>query len=158
MCTSTEGRILCCVSIRTRTRTLTLESPPLRRSQGFLCLAGLRKAVSPLRSATALQIGDRPKRKAQTVDRQNLECGGRGEVRGGDTAFLSRSQYKDGSSTVLVARYRYPKGRTTEARNSSPSGVLNGRKASRWPFATYGQKVLVFSHEVFQHSRASQSG
>ena len=37
-----------------------------------------RKAVSPLRSATALQMdGAVP----------NLECGGRGEVRAGDTAF-----------------------------------------------------------------------
>jgi hypothetical protein len=67
-----------------------------------LSLAELRKAVSPLRSATALQIGDLAKRRAQTVGRQNLECGGRGEralhrteergsgtgARAGDTAFL----------------------------------------------------------------------
>jgi hypothetical protein len=53
---------------------------------GQLWLAERRKAVSPLRSATALQNGE-PKLE----HRPNLECGGSGEVRAGDTAFLQES-------------------------------------------------------------------
>jgi hypothetical protein len=47
------------------------------RSQGaggFLCLAELRKAVSPLRSATALQIGDLPDTALESASKEPVSA------------------------------------------------------------------------------------